>query len=764
MQRAMKVYAKGRVQGVGFRPFIFQLARKYNIRGTVQNNMDGVKVLIEGEGKSLQLFLEALQSNTPRLSKITEITFEPVSSVGYTDFRIIPSIREGASTLVLPVDSAICQDCIREMEDPSDSRYQYPFINCTQCGPRYTIISELPYDRAYTSMKHFRMCPACQAEYEDPANRRHHAQPIACPRCGPSMELLNSNREIIFDHPLIKTRQLLKDGAIIAVKGLGGFHLCCDAANEEAVAKLRERKRRPTRPLAVMARDIKAVKEIALCNNVEIELLSSPEAPIVLLRKKEPSYIPASIAPGMGTLGIMLPYTPLHHLLFKDTQLRCLVMTSANPTGLPILYDDQHAITFLKGIADYILLNNRRILHPIDDSVIEIKAGRTDFFRRARGYAPEPITLKRDVHGIVAFGGQQKSVFTIGRNNQAIVGPHIGDLGNLETTDRFQTELQHLLSWIQIPYMTGAIDFHPHYTSREIAKNYPFREIIEVQHHHAHMVSCMADNQLEGDVWGIILDGTGYGFDGNIWGFEILHGNESDFSRIAHLKYTPLPGSEKAIKEPWRNAAAMLIDLLGNEGDLLAQKLFPEKEFELDFIKSMLRNKINSPLGGSCGRLFDAVSAIIGICEYSSYEGEAAIKLSELARECTFQEPSYPYRITNRDGLYIFDFSLTLKSIAYDYLDGQEAARINSRFHETVVSSLVSGLVLASKSSRLGTRRVVLSGGSFHNNYLVKRIKEELLSREFDVYAHNNIPCNDGGLSFGQLVAAEAMREDKKCV
>lgn len=762
MQKALKVSVTGRVQGVGFRPFIFQLARQCQVKGTVQNNMDGVKIIVEGDGTSLQRFLEEMEAKAPRLSKISGISTEPVRTAGIQDFQILPSSREGTSMLVLPVDSSVCSDCIEEMETPGDRRYLYPFINCTQCGPRYTIISDLPYDRPFTAMNPFTMCTKCQEEYENPADRRHHAQPIACPECGPSIELVCSSGERKYEDPLVKTRQLLENGAIIAVKGIGGYHLCCDAENVDAVNLLRKRKRRPSRPLAVMARNLQAVEQIAHINEQEKQLLKSPEAPIVILRKKERTNLSANIAPGMETIGVMLPNAPLHHLIFKDTHLSCIIMTSANPSGLPILYKNEQAVCYLKGIADYILLHDRKILHPIDDSVVEIKGGRLDFLRRARGYVPEPIPLQSNVNGIVAFGGQQKSVFTIGRNKQAFVGPHIGDLLNMETYSHYKNELDHLLSWIQIPYHTAAIDLHPDFTSREIAKMYPFSQIIEVQHHHAHMVSCMADNKLEGDAWGIILDGTGFGEDGHIWGFEILYGNESGFTRKAHLQYTPLPGSEKAIQEPWRNAAAMLMALLGKEGEMLAHKLFRKKEFELNIIKTMIEHKINSPLAGSCGRLFDAVSAMTGVCEYSSYEGEAAVKLSELARDFNFHVQHYPFRIIDRDGLLKFDFSLMLKSIAADYLRGLAAGAIIHRFHETVVGALVSGVKRMSNSNL--SRRVVLSGGSFHNPYLARRIKEELGSGGFEVYTHKNIPCNDGGLSFGQLVAAAAIRGNEPCV
>ncbi|WP_423410757.1 carbamoyltransferase HypF [Heyndrickxia sp. MSNUG] len=758
MLSALKAVVRGRVQGVGFRPFVSQLAKKHRIKGTVQNNMDGVKIHIEGEDSDILSFLSDMEFKSPRLSKIEKIIVEPATVAGYDEFFIIPSERSGSSLLVLPVDSAVCEECLEELDNPYDRRFHYPFINCTQCGPRYTIINELPYDRPYTSMKSFPMCPDCQREYEDPINRRHHAQPIACEKCGPSVTLLNSDGEMISADPLRKTAELLKQGAIIAIKGLGGYHLCCDAGNEEAVALLRKRKLRQARPLAVMARDLHAIKIIAMFSDEEKNILESPEAPIVVLRKRPCVYLAEGIAPGMSTVGVMLPYTPLHHLILKHSELDYLVITSANPSGQPILYHDHQAINYLNKIADYYLTHNREILHPVDDSVIQISGGQRDFLRRSRGYVPDPLSSNANVNGIVAFGGQQKSAFTIGRNDQIFVGPYIGNLENMETIDYYKSELDHLLSWIQIPFKTAAIDLHPGFNTRKLVKDYPFTEIIEVQHHHAHMVSCMADNQLDGDVLGIILDGTGYGSDGQIWGFEILYGNESEFERKAQLAYTPLPGGEKAIREPWRNAAAMLMSLLGSEGEEISGQLFPEKKNELNILKAMIKKEINSPLAGTCGRLFDAVSAICGVCTYSTYDGEAAIKFSELAKEDTGFDSVYPYEIKDINGLLRYDFSLMLKQISSDSLNGKEVGEICIRFHETIIQAISSGMEKLKLKQGSGTRKVVLSGGSFHNKYLLTRLKAELAGKGFEVYSHRNIPCNDGGLSLGQLIVAAAKR------
>jgi hydrogenase maturation protein HypF len=761
MLSAVDAAVRGRVQGVGFRPFVFQIAQLHQVKGTVQNNMDGVKIHIEGEQENITAFLSDLSRESPRLSKINEITVQPSILMNHKDFSIIPSERSGASMLVLPVDSAVCEDCLEEMNDSDNFRYQYPFINCTQCGPRYTIISDLPYDRPFTSMKAFPMCPDCKKEYEDPTNRRHHAQPIACPKCGPSVKLHNHEGEIDCSSPLIKVKELLMSGSIVAVKGLGGYHLCCDAGNEETVALLRKRKKRPSRPLAIMARDINAVDEIAHVSSSEREVLQSPESPIVVLRKRHSKAISESVAPGMETIGVMLPYTPLHHLLFKDCDLDYVVMTSANPSGQPILYNEGHAFQYLMGIADYFLLHDREILHPADDSVMQLSGNQIDFFRRSRGYVPDPLNSAEDVNGIVAFGGQQKTTFTIGRHHQIFVGPHIGDLENIETIEHYKKELNHLLNWIHIPYKTGVIDLHPGFNTREILKKYPFEEIIEIQHHHAHMAACMADNGITDDVWGIILDGTGYGSDGNVWGFEIFHGNVEKYERKAHLRYTPLPGGERAVREPWRNAAAMLMDLLGDEGAALANELFPQRKTELAIIRTIIEKNINSPYAGTCGRLFDAVSAICGIGEISTYDGEAAIQFSELVQGISRQGEVYPFEIRKDMDLLVFDFSLMIKKIARDHLNGMEAKKISLNFHETVVQAIVKGMEHLQNQSDKGTRKVVLSGGSFHNTYLHSRVKAELDIKGLEVYSHQRIPCNDGGLSFGQLIVAAARRRKR---
>ena len=763
MPAAVNIAVRGRVQGVGFRPFVFQLAHSYRLCGTVQNNMDGVKIYLEGQLEMIQAFLEDLRKKAPRLSKIDEIMVEDSPILHAVDFSIIESERSGTSKLVIPIDSAVCDDCLKEMNDPNDFRYQYPFINCTQCGPRYTIIEELPYDRPYTTMKSFPMCEDCRREYEDPANRRHHAQPIACPKCGPKVRLVNQDaKEIISENPIKDTIALLKEGKIIAIKGIGGYHLCCDARNKQAVLLLRNRKNRPVRPLAVMAASVSIAREFAEISDFEEELLESPEAPIVILRKQKSYDLADGVAPNMKTIGVMLPYSPLHHLLFSNAGLSCLVMTSANPSGMPILYKDEEAFQYLAGISDYYLVHNREILHPVDDSVIQVNNGKLDFLRRSRGYVPDPFSAAEDVTGVIAFGSQQKNTFTIGRNQQIFIGPHIGDLENMETIAHFKQELDHLLKWIDTPKMAAVIDAHPDYENQKIVKEYDFDEVIEIQHHHAHMAACMAEHRLSGKALGIILDGTGYGMDGNVWGFEIFYGDALDFERLAHLHYTPLPGGEKCIREPWRNAAAMLIDLHGIEGLQLAKAIFPDKVKEIDILKLMIDRGMNTVFAGTCGRLFDAVSALSGVTTFSSYEGEAAIQLAELADE-DFIYPAYSFHLLESSILTI-DFSPMLKQIALDVLAKKSKGQISGSFHETVVQAIMSAIERLGETKLDLVRTVVLSGGSFHNRYLRKRLSALLQESGFQVYVPEKVPCNDGGISYGQLAAAAAKRRASKCV
>lgn len=765
MCETVKISIVGRVQGVGFRPFIFQLAHELGLKGTVQNNMDGVEVFIEGKIAQVELFLQSIEQKAPRLSRIDRIVVHKESFKGFSDFSIIESRREGTSQLVIPVDAGICEACLAEMNNSLNFRYHYPFITCTQCGPRYTIIDELPYDRPFTSMAHFELCSNCEKEYNDPMDRRHHAQPIACPQCGPHLSLVSHDGRVVaqYEEALKLAGKLLLQGNILAVKGIGGFHLCCDASNDEAVALLRSRKKRPHRPLAVMSFSVEAVKEYAVVSDVEEKMLKSPEAPIVVLAKKREYDLAEQVAPNMTTIGVMLPYSPLHHLLLKEAGGRTLVMTSANVSGLPIAYKNEECRQSIGEIADFYLMHNRDILHPVDDSVVQIVKGTTDFFRKSRGYVPDALFSKNNVDGIVAFGGQQKTTFTLGRNQQVFIGPHIGDLDNVNTTEHYQNELKHLLKWIDPKQQIAVIDYHPNYQTRQLVKAFSFQEVMEVQHHHAHMAACLADNEIEDEAFAIILDGTGYGLDGHIWGFEVFYGDCKHFERLAHLHYTALPGGEACIREPWRNAVGMLVSYLGDQGLELSEQLFPSHQQAIPVLRAMMDKGMNTVYAGTCGRLFDAVSSMMGLCDKSTYDGEAAIRLSELAN-VHVPVDTYSYEIQEHEQKLVFNFSNMLLQIVDDVKRERNVIEISTAFHETLVQALVDGMNRLHQNYPQYNKKIVLSGGSFHNRYLKERLIDCLSAAGFDVFTHQRIPCNDGGLSYGQLMVAAAKREDITCV
>lgn len=759
MQKAVNITVKGRVQGVGFRPFIFALAQRYQVKGTVQNNMDGVFIHIEGDAYAVDQFIYSLPMEAPRLSRIDEMVVTLSQWRAFKDFSIIPSERTGSSSLVIPIDTAVCEDCLREMYDPNDHRYRYPFINCTQCGPRYTIIEQLPYDRPFTSMRSFQMCERCEQEYKDPMNRRHHAQPIACPTCGPSVALLMPDGQALQGDAIEQAKEYIRAGAIVAVKGLGGYHLACDATNEMAVRQLRIRKQRPHRPLAIMAASLDIVEQFCHVTVEEKRLLTSPEAPIVVVKQRKNTMIASSVAPGLQTVGVMLPYTPLHHLLLDD-RLPVVVMTSANRSGVPMIYEDEQALRDLQGIADYFLVHNRPIVHPIDDSVVQIESGKIHFIRRARGFVPDPLETKYDVHEIVALGGQQKNAFAFGRHHQIFLGPHIGDLEHVEVVEHFQREYEHLRTWMGVTPKTIAVDLHPNYETWNIAKQW-HTDIVAVQHHHAHMVSCMEENHIYSPCFGLILDGTGYGEDGHIWGFELLYGDASQYKRLGHLTYTPLPGGERCIKEPWRTAVGMLGHYFGEQGYALAEKRFTEKAQEVRVLKQMVEKGIHSPLAGTCGRLFDAVSAFLYVCTHSTYDGEAAVRLSEFIDDTKIYE-AYPFHMKKQDEWEI-DLAKMWQAIWEDVEAHEQVNIIAGRFHETVVQASVELVRLALQQYPTYERNIVLSGGSMHNRYIVKRLRQELSKLGLCVYTHQKVPCNDGGLALGQLIIA-AHRRDRVCV
>lgn len=748
---------KGRVQGVGFRPFIYSLSQKYQLHGTVQNNLDGVIILAEGEEGQLEEMVDEIKRNPPKLAKIDEINIHQIPLTNYKQFTIIPSRKNAGSIPWIPSDASICENCLEEMNNPSNRRFQYPFINCTQCGPRYTIIDRLPYDRPNTTMQEFTMCHECQIEYEDPSNRRHHAQPICCSVCGPTVMLYNQSGEALAENQtaISQTVDLIKQGKIIAIKGIGGFHLACDAYQEKTVDQLRLRKKRPQKPLAIMVKSLKVARTICHISSKEEKLLMSPEMPIVVLQKKREGVLPQTISPGLTTIGVMLPYTPLHHLLFKDSKLDCMVMTSANSSGLPIFYKDDQLNCF-ENICDYILTHNRKIEFPIDDSVVQCDGENTIFVRRARGFVPEPLKATSNVDHIIALGGNQKNTFSVGKQNHIVMSPHIGDLENEEMIATFEEQLQHYNEFLNVKEVKVAVDKHPFYTTTSIAKKLN-RNIITIQHHHAHHVSCMEDNGLNEPCLGIILDGTGYGEDQHIWGFEFLYGDATSFERLAHLTYTPLPGGEKAVKEPWRNAVGMLLHYWPQEGKELCNKLFPERVKEIKIMEKMIVHRMNTPLAGTCGRLFDAISAILGICFISTYEGEAAIKVSDYMNTTELENTGeiYTYHLnTHTPNQLQLDLSPMIYQIIQDKFQQLSIPKIIQKFHNTLVSSCIQMVLQLVTTRPELNRNVVLSGGSFQNVFLASEIQKGLQKEGFNVYTHRHVPCHDGGLSLGQIIIA----------
>ena len=629
---AKRVEVNGIVQGVGFRPFIYQLANRHKIKGEVANTSSGVSIHIEGIRQNIESFCRDLSEKSPPLAYITEVSFydEPVND--YKDFTIVDSKGQAVMTTLISPDVSVCDDCISELFDPSDRRFQYPFINCTNCGPRYTIIDDIPYDRPKTSMKHFKMCPICQEEYDDPENRRFHAQPNACKDCGPHISLYdNTRKKVATPNPIEKAATLLKQGGIIAVKGLGGFHLAVDAENNKAVARLRKRKYREEKPLAIMSYDVEHIRRYAQVEPEEEKLLTSPQRPIVLLKKIEPNSISEAVAPRNRYFGAMLPYTPLHYILLSHN-FTALVMTSGNLSDEPIAIDNEDAFDRLSNIADYFLIHNRDIYLRSDDSIVRKSAGFTRFIRRSRGYVPIPVFLNKKVPSILACGAELKNTICLTKGNHAFLSQHIGDLENLASYDFFQLTIRHMKRILDINPEIIAFDLHPDYLSTRYAEEQQDIQKIQVQHHHAHIVSAMAENMLDGPVIGLSFDGTGYGSDGTIWGGEILFAEIEKFSRAAHFAYVPMPGSAAAIKEPWRMAVSYLYDAFG-EGfwDLDLPFLKKIDHNKLKIIVKMISKQLNSPHTSSLGRLFDGIAAIAGIRNHVFFEGQAAMELEMLA-------------------------------------------------------------------------------------------------------------------------------------
>ncbi len=770
-----RISVRGIVQGVGFRPFVYRLAVKHNLKGYVYNTSEDVKIEMEGELEAIKQFQLELGIEAPPLARIEGIAITHHPPIGYKNFEIRHSIAEEGKYQLISPDIATCQACLSELLNPSDRRYRYPFTNCTNCGPRFTIIEDIPYDRPKTTMRGFQMCPQCQAEYENPLDRRFHAQPNACPKCGPKVELVdNQGKRVAGSDALASASQLLKRGKIVAVKGLGGFLLACDASNEAAVKTLRERKRRPSKPFAIMVNNVNEIKKHCYVSPEEEELLTCPQSPIVLMKWKAGSSVSREVAPNLEYLGVMLPYTPLHHILLKDTELP-LVMTSGNLSEEPIAKDNNEALKRLSGIADYFLIHNRDIYSRYDDSVAIVERGTSQLVRRARSYAPYPIHLTFKCRQVLACGAEMKNTFCLTRDNYAFLSQHIGDMENMETLEHFDNTISLYKKLFRIEPEIIAYDLHPDYLStkyaQELSKSSNIK-LIPVQHHHAHIASCMADNKLEVSVIGVAFDGTGMGSDGHIWGGEFLVADYYSFDRVGHLEYLPLPGGDAAIKRPYRTAVGYVLSLLGKDtlkAIIASGAKHPPvafigevSEIEIGIIKRQIESGLNSPLTSSMGRLFDAVSALVNIRGEIDYEGQAAVELEMAAYACHCEEhsdeaisndkESYPYRIIADEGMRIVQLRDLLSAIIEDLEQGISSRKISVRFHNAIARMTDEMCRLIADET--GINQVVLSGGVFQNRLLLRKTIKLLENSDFQVFTHRQVPCNDGGISLGQAVVA----------
>jgi hydrogenase maturation protein HypF len=755
-----RLHITGVVQGVGFRPFVYNLANRLGVSGWVQNSSSGVEIEAAGAPEVLDDFAALIRSEAPPLARIETVVEYPAPSAPRSiaaEFVICPSAASSGEFLPISPDVAVCDECLREVFDPEDRRYRYPFTNCTNCGPRFTIVREIPYDRARTTMAPFRMCRECQAEYDDPANRRFHAQPNACPRCGPHVWLQSSGAGAVLgerEEAIRQARRMLADGAVVAIKGLGGFHLACDATNDRVLALLRERKGRVDKPFAIMSFDAGEVASWCEVNEQEKELLASRQRPIVLLRRKQECPVSEGAAPGNRYLGVMLPYTPLHYLLLEpvDGFPPALVMTSGNYSEEPIAADNEDAIERLGDLADAFLLHDRGIHARCDDSVTRVFHGTELPIRRSRGYAPYPVHLPFEVPQVLAVGGELKNTFCLTRDRYAFLSQHIGDLENYEALRFFEAMAEQLKETFRVEPQIIAHDLHPGYLSTRYADGRrAAARLVPVQHHHAHIASCMAENGLSGGrpVIGVAFDGTGYGADGAIWGGEFLIADYRSYHRAAHLKYLPLPGGDEAIRRPYRTALAYLWAAgLEWEAELAPVRAAGEEERRV--LRRQLESGFNVVDTSSVGRLFDVVSALGGLRQTVNYEAQAAIEL-EMAVEPGIEE-SYDFG----PGTEI-DAVACVRAVAEDVRAGVGAGTIAARFHNGL-AGMIAG-VCARLGEETGLSEVVLSGGVFQNVTLLAKTVPALEAAGFTVFTHLLVPPNDGGISLGQAVIAASKRD-----
>lgn len=744
----------GVVQGVGFRPFIYKLAMEHGLKGWVANTSGSVEIEVEGEAQAIDSFLRSIRDDAPPLARIEAVEAADGTPRGSRRFIIRESRPDAGYQLISP-DIATCPDCLAELFDPRDRRYRYPFINCTNCGPRFTIIKDIPYDRPKTTMASFEMCPLCRAEYGDPFNRRFHAQPNACPVCGPSLWIEDQEGRVAdVTDPISEAVNLLRSGSILAIKGLGGFQLACDACSSPAIQALRTRKRRLDKPLAVMMRDLDEAGQYCLFSRVEAELLSSPQAPIVLLSLKPGSDISPLVAPDNRYLGVMLPYTPLHHLLLRDFG-KPLVMTSGNISEEPIAKDNQEARSRLGRLADHFLFHDRDIHARYDDSVFFIQNNSVQPARRARSYSPYPVKLPFNSAPLLAVGGEEKNTFCLTRDRFAFLSQHIGDLENLETVGHFTETLELYKKLFRVTPRAIAHDLHPDYLSTRYALEFNQKlPLIGVQHHHAHIASCMADNGLMGPVIGVAFDGSGFGPDGSVWGGEFIVATYKGFERMGHIENMPLPGGEISIRKPYRLALAYVRTLLGETPDLPSFGRIPAEEQEI--ILAQITRGINTPLTSSCGRLFDSVSALLGFKRTISFEGQAAVAL-EMAAARSERGASYPFGLEKEDGLWQVKLKQLFRSVIEEMTSAVPISEISFKFHGTVAHMIRDATTAV--SAETGITKIILSGGCFQNRLLLDLTLPLLAHAGLTCFVHRQVPCNDGGLALGQAaVAAHRLR------
>ena len=743
-----KITVHGAVQGVGFRPFVYRLATQLRLAGWVLNSSQGVFIEVEGPLDLLQQFLARLEKEKPPLAIIQSLESSFLDIVSYQGFEIRYSDDTGPKTALILPDIAICADCLRELLDPSNRRYRYPFTNCTNCGPRFSIIEELPYDRPNTSMRRFQQCPACDAEYHDPLNRRFHAQPNACSTCGPHLELWDTSGNVLAyeDAALLNAAELIRQGKIVALKGIGGFQLICSAQEEVVVIRLRQRKRREGKPFALMYPALDQVSRDCVVSSLEERLLGSPESPIVLLtRQGGKSTIAPSVAPGNRTLGVMLPYTPLHHLLMQELGVP-VIATSGNLANEPICIDEVEALDRLNDIADFFLIHDRPIVRHVDDSIARIVCHREMVLRRARGYAPLPVRMKEPLPSVLAVGAHLKNTVALSVGRDVFISQHIGDLETTMALVAFHRTVADLPRLYEAQPELVTCDLHPDYISTKYAAS-AHLTVERVQHHWAHVLACMAENELEPPVLGVSWDGTGYGTDGTIWGGEFLVPVQDSFQRVAHFRQFRLPGGEMAVKEPRRTAVAVLHEIWGQNG-LEDRDLAPIAEFsktELGLVRQMLAKRINAPVTSSAGRLFDAVAALVGIRQQVTFEGQAAMELEALI------EPGvtavYPFELSN--GVpQIIDWAPMIGEILVDLRKGISQGAIAAKFHNTLAEIIVE------VARQVVTPKVVLTGGCFQNRYLLEEAVQRLSQAGFKPYWHQRVPPNDGGIALGQIAAA----------